>query len=91
MAEIQLEPLASHLPKMQKERKAGFRRLTTLTNSVCTPEESGDELGAAEPSPGDSLLNAFKSADFNPSMTMRSLKKNVRTAISQVRAGKNNG
>jgi hypothetical protein len=62
-----------------------------LTNSVRTPAESGDELGAAELSPGDSLRNAFKSADFDPSMKMRSRKKNVRTAISQVRAGKNSG
>jgi hypothetical protein len=35
----------------------------------------------------DSFLNAFKWADFDPSMMMRSLKKKVRTAIGLMLAG----
>jgi hypothetical protein len=38
------------------------------------PAEPEDEFGAAEQSMGDSLLNGFKWADFDSSMTMRSLK-----------------
>jgi hypothetical protein len=40
---------------------------------------------------GDSLLNAFKWADFDPSMAMRSLKKIVRAALNLVRTGKKSG
>jgi hypothetical protein len=40
---------------------------------------------------GDRFLNALKWADFDPSMTMRTLKKKVRTAICLVRAGKKSG
>jgi hypothetical protein len=64
MAKIQLVPPACHVRKVQREGEAGFWRLTTLTNAVTAEPE--DELGAAEPSMGDSLLNAFKLADFDP-------------------------
>jgi hypothetical protein len=53
--------------------------------------EPEDELRAAEPTLGDSFLNAFQWPDFDPSMTMRSLKKKVRIAICLVRGGKNIG
>jgi hypothetical protein len=37
------------------------------------------------------FLNAFKWADFDPSMMRRRLKKKVMTAIILIRAGKNSG
>jgi hypothetical protein len=82
---------APDLWKIQRERKAGFWRLTTLTNSV---EHAGGARRRARSSGaehGRQLPKRSQWADFDPSMTMKSLKKKVRTAIGLMREGKNSG
>jgi hypothetical protein len=57
MAEIQLEPLACHLWKMQKGEDGLVLEVEDIDELLSrTQAEHEDELGAAEPSTGDSFV-----------------------------------